>query len=171
MSIPGLQSDPVAAYGSTLVAAAVTKSVAVVLQLGDGDIVWLSGSGQVMRPLPRDPRLLGNETVSLCSPDAVQSMCIRLKHLATDDDERPDFMLLSTDGYANCFKDETAFTQAARDYAELLKRRDGIATVRENVGEWLRKASDEFSRDDITVALLCRSATTRPKKHATSAGR
>ncbi len=171
-SAPNGTSDAVVAYGSTLIAAAVTESVALVLQLGDGDVLWVTPSGEVTRPLPRDPRLLGNETSSLCSPDAAQSMRVRLKSLAADVADRPNFIMLSTDGYANCFKDDVAFTQTASDYAEFLKQRNGTVTVRQNIGGWLRQASDDFSRDDITLALLYSMvATTHAKRHTATTGK
>ena len=163
--------DAISAYGSTLLMVAATRNVAVVAQIGDGDLLFVSATGRVTRPLPHDSRILGNETVSLCSPDAVQSMRVRLKSLSSDDAECPRMIFLATDGYANCFKDEAAFTQAACDYASLVKTRNGPRTIRENITGWLRQASDEFSRDDITVAVVYSRTATRNEESATSGRR
>ena len=65
----GLADGPVA-YGATLLAAAVTERFALYLQLGDGDILTVSDSGVVSRPVSKDDRLMGNETTSLCAPEA-----------------------------------------------------------------------------------------------------
>ena len=43
-------------------------------QLGDGDLILVDGSGTVSRPLPIDPRCFGEETSSLCLPDAPTSL-------------------------------------------------------------------------------------------------
>src|SRR5262249_42796442 len=59
-----VESDPVLAYGSTLLAAVVSDSSVCYLQLGDGDILAVSGSAEVTRPWPRDGDQLGDETAS-----------------------------------------------------------------------------------------------------------
>ncbi len=157
-------ADVVSAYGSTLLVAAATNDIVAVAQIGDGDVLFVSGRGQVTRPLARDSRMLGNETISLCSPDAVQSMRVRLKSLSSDDSERPEVILLATDGYANCFKDEPAFAKAACDYAHMLKVPKGLRSIQENIGGWLRDASDRFSGDDITVAVMYSKAAMQQQK-------
>src|SRR5215470_678902 len=57
-----VELDPVLAYGSTLLAASVSETTGVYLQLGDGDILMVSEDGAVSRPWPRPEDLLGDET-------------------------------------------------------------------------------------------------------------
>ena len=59
------------AYGATLLVAAVTENYLLFLQLGDGDILTVYDDGQrVEVPIAPDETLLGNETTSLCLPNA-----------------------------------------------------------------------------------------------------
>src|SRR5262249_50743506 len=65
-----VENDPVVAYGSTLLAAAVSESSGFYLQLGDGDILMVSEDGGVARPWQRNGDLLGDETASLSTRNA-----------------------------------------------------------------------------------------------------
>jgi serine/threonine protein phosphatase PrpC len=62
-----IAASPVKAYGATIVTAIVEESFILYLQLGDGDILLVSETGEVERPLPKDDRLFANETTSLSS--------------------------------------------------------------------------------------------------------
>lgn len=144
-------------YGATLLAVVATSSFVLYLQLGDGDILVVERSGNILRPIPKDPALIGNETTSLCSPESWNSM--RLIRRVTDPDNRdehPMLVLAATDGYANCFKDESSFLKAAKDFHELLSQPSGLSVVSKHLNEWLRDSSDNYSGDDISLALLSR---------------
>jgi serine/threonine protein phosphatase PrpC len=65
-----VEAKPEIAYGATLLSVAVTETFILYLQLGDGDILTVSETGQVERPVPKDERVLGNETTSLSGPKA-----------------------------------------------------------------------------------------------------
>jgi len=141
------------AYGSTLLSVAVRPECILYLQLGDGDILLVSEEGQVSRPWPLDKRLLGVETTSLCSENALQEMRV----LVQDGAEcRPELVLLCTDGYANSFRDDGGFLQIGRDVLEML-REDGIEGVERNLSGWLTEASELGSGDDITLGGLWRT--------------
>jgi hypothetical protein len=97
--------DPLRAYGATLLAALLAPQYAVFLQLGDGDIVIVDRDGGVTRPpLPTDPRLVANQTTSLCSPNAWKDVRVYFQPLI---DRVPSLVMLATDGYKNSFADET----------------------------------------------------------------
>src|SRR5581483_11072443 len=57
-----VESHPSLAYGATTLTVALTQSSVIYLQLGDGEIITVSESGEVSKPLPEDERLLANET-------------------------------------------------------------------------------------------------------------
>lgn len=142
-------------YGATLIAMVATGRFMLYLQLGDGDIIVVEQSGNISRPLSKDPALIGNETTSLSSSDAWNKMQIISRSLDRDNRcEQPALILAATDGYANSFKDEAAFLQAGKDYYRLLSRSDGVSVIQEHVHAWLREASDNFSGDDISLVLL-----------------
>lgn len=142
------------AYGSTLLAVLGTLSHVLYLQLGDGDILVVSEDGTVTRPWLRDPRLLGVETTSLCGPDAAGDTRVAVEPHAG---ASPAMLLLATDGYANSFRDDDGFLRTGCDLLDMV-RTSGVDTVERNLESWLNEASEFGSGDDITLAVLCRTA-------------
>lgn len=118
-------------------------------QLGDGEILSVSPDGQTTRPLHADERLVGNQTTSLCQPDAWREFRVSWT-LAPD---LPALVLLSTDGYVNSFRSDEDFLKIGSDYLELL-RVEGISTVAEELPRILEEATQQGSGDDITLAIL-----------------
>jgi serine/threonine protein phosphatase PrpC len=144
--------NPLLAYGATSLTVAVTESFALYLQLGDGEILNVSETGEVTRALPEDERLFANETTSLCTPDAGENFRVRLQPFAG---EPPALILLSTDGYVNSFSDSAGFLKVGSDLLEML-RADGFDNINASLKGWLEEATRSGSGDDCTVALLCR---------------
>ncbi len=141
------------AFGATLLVALATDSYAAYLQLGDGDILTTYESGDVERPLPRDERLFANETTSLASATAWEDFRVDFQVFSA---AAPALILLSTDGYANSFRDDAGFLKVGTDVLSLL-RRHGEDVVEKGISTWLARASEEGSGDDITLGVLCRS--------------
>lgn len=149
-----LEANPLIAYGATLLAVVALDDGIAYLQLGDGDILLVSERGEVSRPRwPKDPRLLGNRTTSLCTDDAVYEMNVDVQ---TFDEALPALIMVSTDGYANSFQSTAGFEQVGSDLLQLM-RAEGLKVVQQNLGAWLAETSQEGSGDDITVGLLCRA--------------
>jgi hypothetical protein len=145
-------AHPSLAYGSTLLAVLMAPGYMIYLQLGDGDILAVSAAGDVERPLPKDSRLIGNETTSLCAAKAWAEVQVRFQTLAGDP---PALILAATDGYANAYRDETAFQQVARDFWTLL-RDEGEVAVRPHLKDWLNEVSQQGSGDDVSLGVLWR---------------
>ena len=153
-----LNSDPlgepeqsVIAYGATLLVAAVTEQFAFYLQLGDGEILTVRESGEVTQPLTKDERLFGNETTSLCAPDAWRDFRVSFQPF---NQSAPALILLSTDGYPNSFRDESGFFKVGSDILNMV-RENGLSFIKENHGGWLSDSTRAGSGDDITLGILC----------------
>jgi len=144
-----VETLPILAYGATLLVAAATDSLILYLQLGDGEILCVNSTGETIRPLPADARLVGNQTTSLCQPEAWQEF--RAGWFGAPD--MPSLVLLSTDGYANSFRSDNDFLKIGSDYLEII-RQQGIATLAEELPEILKEATQQGSGDDITLAIL-----------------
>ncbi|MET0647584.1 MAG: PP2C family serine/threonine-protein phosphatase [Pyrinomonadaceae bacterium] len=144
--------NPLLAYGATSLTVAVEESFALYLQLGDGEIINVSRTGEVTRALPDDKRLFANETTSLCTRDAEENFRVRLQPFAG---EPPALLLLSTDGYVNSFSDSAGFLKVGSDLLEML-RADGFDSINASLKGWLEEATRSGSGDDCTVALICR---------------
>ena len=143
-------------YGTTLICALMTPLHLFLLQLGDGDILLVTGDGEVEAPMAKDARLLGNETWSLCSAGAETRF--RFRYLRMDEAGQDlALVLLSTDGYANSFATEEGFRQAGVDCLQLIKAVPE-ELWQEKLPVWLEETSQEGSGDDLSLGLLYRTA-------------
>lgn len=140
------------AYGATLLAIFITETFIAILQLGDGDILLVSDSGEVSRPVPKDERLFANETTSLSDKLAWQGF--RSNFIAIGS-QPPAMLLVSTDGYSNSFRDEDSFLKIGSDILEML-RQDTPKSIRRDMRDWLSEASLSGSGDDITLGIIYR---------------
>jgi hypothetical protein len=141
------------AYGATLVTVAITHRYILYSQLGDGDILIVQADGTVSRPWPRRNEYMANQTVSLCSQHAFDEFQVRVEPLRGP---MPALIMLSTDGYANCFGDDDGFYKVGSDFLAYL-RAEGTHFVGGKLEEWLRQSSHDGSGDDITVGLAVRT--------------
>jgi serine/threonine protein phosphatase PrpC len=144
-----VESAPELAYGATLLAAAATDKVVLYLQLGDGEILSVTAKGTTTRPLPPDDRLIGNQTTSLCQPEAWKDF----RSAWVTEDAIPSLVLLSTDGYANSFRSDEDFLKIGQDYLEII-RQQGIDSLAEELPAILTEATQQGSGDDITLAIM-----------------
>ncbi|HLJ07473.1 MAG TPA: PP2C family serine/threonine-protein phosphatase [Acidimicrobiia bacterium] len=142
-----VEEDPLIAYGATLIAAIVDGPSALVLQLGDGDVLHATPAG-VSQPLPADPRLYGGMTTSLCMPDAVgETRMVRVTAPAGEG----GVLVMATDGFKNAYLDDASFLQVGPDIARAARAGpDGVAG---QLGGWLAEAA-RHSGDDVSVAVI-----------------
>jgi serine/threonine protein phosphatase PrpC len=153
-----VEANPYLVYGATLLVTLVTESFAAYFQLGDGDILVVSDQGEASRPLPRDERLIANETTSLCSHLAWQDFRSGFQPFAVSP---PAMILMSTDGYSNSFRDEESFFKVGTDLLDML-RADGAKKVCSSLRGWLQEASRSGSGDDITLGVIYREDALSP---------
>jgi serine/threonine protein phosphatase PrpC len=117
-------------YGATLVAVAIAPRFLILIQIGDGDALVGFSDGRLERPLPDDTKLVGEETHSLCDPDAARSNRFRLQVLPQlDATAGPEFVMLSTDGLSKSCPSEQAFMKLARRHPQRWSR-DGHSFAR-----------------------------------------
>ena len=151
--------DPLLAYGATLLLAVVVEGAAVLMQLGDGDILFTGRSQPATRPVAADPRLFGNATTSLCMPEAAREFRCATAPLSV---REPSVLILATDGLANAYGDERAFLQVGTDLAGMVDR-SGIDGVQADLEALVQEAS-AHSGDDVTVAVVvCGSQGVSPR--------
>jgi len=141
---------PELAYGATLLMAAATDERMIYMQLGDGDILSVAANGTTTRPIAADDRLVGNQTTSLCQPEAWREF---RTHEVAAADGFPVLVLLSTDGYVNSFRSQQDFMQIGSDYLQIL-REQGSDSLAEELPRILSEATQQGSGDDITLGML-----------------
>lgn len=131
------------AYGTTLIAAAVTPDYWFGLQIGDGDCFGISGGSKIF--VPRESGLVGNVTTSLCEPDAYY----KFHHVFQR--EIPDAVVMSTDGVRNSFA-------SGEHYEKFMERvacevtAGGKKDTEAVLGEFLSEMTERGSGDDLSVA-------------------
>jgi hypothetical protein len=142
-------------YGATLLLAVVRAEVAVLAQIGDGDMVLVRPDGRHLAPVPEDVRLDGTQTTSLCQPGATSAFRVALVNLA----KTPAFAIFAaTDGYGNAQADENWRPVMAADLVNL-GLEHGTGWLGGRLSEWAaRCASSDGSGDDTTVVLALNQA-------------
>jgi hypothetical protein len=146
---------PEVPYGSTLLLAVVRPDVAVLAQIGDGEILLVRPDGHHLAPVPSDVRLDGTQTTSLCQADAVSAFRVALVSLP----KTPIFAIFAaTDGYANAQADENWQPGFAADLVRL-GMDHGTGWLGGQLTTWAALcASSDGSGDDTTAALALNSA-------------
>jgi Protein phosphatase 2C len=147
----GIADDwPELLYGSTLIAAAITHSYAMYLQIGDGDLITVGADGTPILRLPGSEDLPTNLTESLCQPDADQRFRTELEPFSTI--APPALVVLATDGYRNSFTNEQSFLKVGKDLHDYT-RENGFEWLADQLEGWLKETTNSGSGDDITIAL------------------
>jgi hypothetical protein len=149
----GASADPLRAYGSTLLAAAVAGDVMVFLQIGDGDTVLVAADGSTSRPLPEDPDLDGLHTSSLCQPRPLDALRVGVVDTVAD---RVALVFLCTDGFGRSRVDADGWWRQTGEQLLEFSRTRGVDWVREQLPEWLAEPA-LIGGDDTTMALLVRA--------------
>lgn len=146
---PGFDSHAV--YGATCVAAALGPGVALFLQIGDGDVLASGPGSEVDRAIPLDPALIGPGTYSLCQPDAVDRVHLRM-FTAPHPLSRPDFVMAATDGLSKSYAEDMQFLAVVR-YVRNALRSTTLPALLRQLEPWLAEVSVRGSRDDASIAL------------------
>jgi Protein phosphatase 2C len=150
--LPG--DPPEIPYGSTLIVGMLRADVAVLAQIGDGEMVMVLPDGRHLTPIPTDSRLDGTQTTSLCQPDAESAFRVALVNLV----KTPVFAVLATtDGYSNAQADPNWHQTLALDLVKLADRH-GNEWIGDQLSHWVTLcASSEGSGDDTSAALALNS--------------
>ncbi len=144
-------SNPTIAYGTTLLSACVVGKLAIMIQIGDGDIVVLHSDQTVTTPIPRDPFLVGGQTTSLCQRNPQKDFHVAVIDLSVTP---IDLMLLASDGFGNSQIEQNWHHNVATDIATFSKTY-GIEWVSQNLPLWAAQcASANGSGDDTTIGLV-----------------
>ena len=149
----GASADPLRPYGTTLLAAAVSGDLMVLLQIGDGDSVVVSRAGVASRPLPEDPMLDGTRTSSLCEPDPLSALRVAVVDTRVDD---VALAFLCTDGFGTSRVDSDGWWRQTGEQLVEFGRSRGLDWLREQLPGWLEEPA-QVGGDDTSMAILVRS--------------
>ena len=136
-------------YGSTLVGVMNTPIFVFAFQLGDGDISYVDQNG--LDHLLEDEKILGVETHSLSKIDSWKKVVSAVRR-RDEADGLPYMLMLSTDGFANSYKNADEFQKTCVDYFAMIQQY-GADAVAANLKSWLSETSAMGCGDDITVLI------------------
>lgn len=150
--LKSIKKNKLISYGSTVLIILLVHDFIVCYQLGDGDILFVSKSKRVSKPIKRDERHIANDTTSLCLNKPEKEFRIKVfrdvKHIL-------QMIILSTDGYSNSFSSEKGFLKVGSDLVELISE-EGFEVVDENLKDWVEETSNHGSGDDTSVSIMNR---------------
>lgn len=145
---PAREEEKLRLYGSTFVGAVLTPRLFAAWQLGDGELTVVGDNGGVSVPLAPEEADLGDETESLCTPEAWLKVRTHWAPV-TEPSRAPRLVALSTDGLSKSFASDKGFRQFVSGLDERLSA-EGAQGVRAVLPQWLAKAS-RHSGDDTTL--------------------
>lgn len=151
----GRTSDPLIPYGSTLIAAAGDARRLILLQIGDGDALLGFSDGRIERPLADDAGLAGQQTYSLCQPDALGRFRLHVRE-ARRGVSWPDFVSVSTDGVGKSFPGSSELMAGVGLLRDLAKADPARTTA--GLPEWLEGMATGPTQDDATLCFALRDA-------------
>lgn len=132
------------AYGTTLIAAAVTPAFWFGMQIGDGDCCAFRSDG-TCASVPKEPGLAGNVTTSLCEPDAIE----KFHHFF--EAGVPASVVMSTDGVRNSFLSREHYRKFLRKIVSAFSAEPYRAT-KTNLRDFMAEMTEKGSGDDLSVA-------------------
>jgi hypothetical protein len=143
-----LSMNPPHIYGTTLIAAVVTKSFWFGLQIGDGKCIALCKDGSVSQPIPWDEDCYLNVTTSLCDSGAERRF--RFFHSR----ELPAAVFIGTDGVDNSYpvyENETHLSALYHTIAQNFTQ-EGFKNGSKQLAEFLPVLTKKGSGDDVSIA-------------------
>lgn len=135
------------AYGTTLIAVAMTHEYWFGIHIGDGKCVAINPEGKFVQPIPWDQKCFLNATTSICDSDALSSF----RHFYSD--KMPVAVFVGSDGIDDCFSNNEQlhnlyktilYSFATSEFEEAL---DGLK-------DYLPRLSAKGSGDDVSIAAM-----------------
>lgn len=135
------------AYGTTMIAVAMTQEYWFGIHIGDGKCVAVNPEGEFKQPIPWDRKCFLNATTSICDSDAIE----RFRHFYSE--KLPAAVFAGSDGIDDCFSNNEQlhnlyktmlFSFATTDFQEAC---DGLV-------DYLPRLSAKGSGDDVSVAAI-----------------
>jgi hypothetical protein len=145
--------DPLRPYGTTLLAAAVSGDLLVVLQVGDGDAILVTDQGEALRAVADDPDLDGTHTSSLCEPEPLRALRTAVIDTRVED---VALLFLCTDGFGTPQVDKEGWWRETGQQLVEFGRNRGLDWIRDQLPQWLEEPA-QVGGDDTSMAIIARS--------------
>lgn len=135
------------AYGSTLIAFAVTDQFSFGIQIGDGKCVMVDQEGKWLNPIPEDDNCQLNVTTSICDNNAIEEFryCVLTQN--------PCAVFLGTDGVDDSYVNTDELYAFYRSILEIFSEY-GNEVGKNEIKEYLPVLTKKGSGDDVSIAMI-----------------
>lgn len=135
------------AYGTTLIAVAMTKDYWFGLQIGDGKCVAVTKESQLGKPIPRNEKCFLNATTSICDKDAL----INFRHRYSQ--KLPAAIFVGSDGVDDSFSNDEQLYGLYRTIVYSFATTD-FDEAKKDLEKYLPGLSKKGSGDDVSIAAI-----------------
>jgi serine/threonine protein phosphatase PrpC len=142
------------AYGTTLIAAAVTETYWFSIHIGDGRLTALYKDGRFDQPVPWDERCFLNQTTSICDDDAADRARVYVSF--HNEKAPPVAVFLCSDGIDDNYpveKNEEHLYKLYRTIA-LTFAEDGFESTCKQLEDLVNNFATKGKCDDTSIALI-----------------
>ena len=135
------------AYGTTLIAVAMTHEYWFGIHIGDGKCVAINPEGKFVQPIPWDQKCFLNATTSICDSDALNSF----RHFYSE--KLPVAVFVGSDGVDDCFSNNEQLHNLYKTILYSFGTSDFEEAV-EGLNDYLPRLSAKGSGDDVSIAAM-----------------
>ncbi len=137
----------VTAYGTTLIATAVTKDYWFGIHIGDGKCATIHSQGDFLQPIPWDERCFLNITTSMCDTNVLNNF----RHFASE--HIPVAIIACSDGIDDSFNTDEQLNQLYKTILYSFANTD-FEEAKNNLQDYLPRLSAKGSGDDVSIAAI-----------------
>lgn len=135
------------AYGTTMIAVAMTSEFWFGIHIGDGKCVAVNPEGKFVQPIPWDSKCFLNATTSMCDSDALD----RFRHFYSE--KLPAAVFVGSDGIDDCFKNNEQLHNLYKTILYSFSTTD-FEKAQEDLKDYLPRLSAKGSGDDVSIAAM-----------------
>lgn len=135
------------AYGTTMIAVAMTREFWFGIHIGDGKCVAVNPEGKFVQPIPWDPKCFLNATTSICDSDALE----RFRHFYSE--KLPAAVFVGSDGIDDCFSNNEQLHNLYKTILYSFGTCE-FESAKNDLNDYLPRLSAKGSGDDVSIAAM-----------------
>lgn len=135
------------AYGTTLIAVAMTLEFWFGIQIGDGKCVAVNPEGKFVQPIPWNEKCFLNATTSICDSDALANF----RHFYHP--KLPVAAFVGSDGIDDCFSNNDQLNNLYKTILYSFGTTE-FDEAKEGLKDYLPRLSAKGSGDDVSIAAV-----------------
>lgn len=142
-----IDGDIESAYGTTVIAVAVTNEYWFGIHIGDGKCVAINPEGKFSQPIPWDEKCFMNVTTSICDNRALENF----RHFYSE--KLPIAVFIASDGVDDCFNNNEQLNNLYKTVLYSFAS-NSFEEACNDLKDYLPRLSAKGSGDDMSVAAI-----------------